>query len=187
MDQKEALKIIEEFHNSIKDLRPDALVQSSKELPYTYTRIKYAHFIYLEKLIEDGGMTEEKLQEMMESYGIINSFFLEDPEPTNRKYREYLKGLKGGIITDFHMLNPFGEIEAVNEIYNFIGECWFLKYRTNLFTNNPLGAFIYDEFLKKATREKNVKLLVNIVNTAKTRKVIFPGKRDNEESIFIKA
>lgn len=42
----EAEKIIEKFHQAIKDLRPNAIVQDSEKLPYTSTRIKYAHFVY---------------------------------------------------------------------------------------------------------------------------------------------
>jgi hypothetical protein len=37
----EAKIIIEKYHLSIKDLRPNAIVQSSKELPCTSARIKY--------------------------------------------------------------------------------------------------------------------------------------------------
>jgi len=186
MIPSEASVIIENFHKSIKDLRPEAIVQSSKELPYSYARIKYAHFVYIEELIERVELTEKNLQEMMESYGIINSFFPEDPEPINIKYRDYLEGLRNGTITDFRMPNPFGEAEAVNEIHNFIGECWFLKHHTDLFTGNALGAFIYDGIRNKDTEEKNIKELIKIVNTAKTRSVVFPGKKTNKESIFIR-
>lgn len=175
----EAEKIIDNFHKSIKDLRPDAIVQSSKVLPYTSARIKYAHFVYGEALIKNVKITEEKLQEVGESYGIIDSFFSEDPEPINIKYREYLKWLRNGIITDFLMPNPFGEIEPVNEFHNFLGECWFLEHRTNLFTDSPLGAFIYDGVRNKATKEKDIKVLIEIVNTGLTRAVRYPGKESN--------
>ena len=197
MTIEEAKNIIERFHNSIKDLRPNTIVQSSNELPYTYSRIKYAHFINAEYLVKDGfyikGKTPEEMlenfnknyTELMESYGIINSFFLEDPEPINSKYREYLEGLKNGIITDFRMPNPFGEINPVNEIHNFIGECWFLEHHSNVFNDAPLGAFMYDGLRNKAIKEKDVKLLIKITNTAKTRNVIFPSRKSNEESIFI--
>ena len=196
----EAEKIIEKFHQAIKDLRPNAIVQSSKELPYTFARIKYAHFIYAEHFIKDGFYVEaktketkeemlksfeKKYQELMESYGLIDSLFSENPEPINAKYEEYLEGLKNGIITDFRLPNPFGECEPVNEFHNFIGECWFLEYHTNLFTDNALGAFIYDGIRSKATKENNIELLIKLANSAKTRAVIFPNRKNNEESIFI--
>ncbi len=182
----EAQKVINDFHESIKDSRPDNIVQSSKKLPYTYARIKYAHFIFAEELIGRAEMTEENFQETMESYGIINSLFSENPESINLKYREYLEGLKNGIVTDFRMPNPFGEVGSVNEIYNFIGEGWFLKHHTNLFTGNPLGAFIYEGLRNKAIKEKDIKLLIEMVNTSLTRAVRYPGKKSNAESVFIK-
>ena len=186
MTLTEAEKIIDKFHKSINDLRPDTIVQSKKELPYTSARIKYAHFVYGEELVKRVQITEKILQEIQESYGIIDSLFSEDPEPINIKYREYLEGLRDGIITDFRMPNPFGECEPALEFHNFLGECWFLEHHANLFIDNPLGAFIYETVRNKATKEKDIKLLIEIANTAKTRSVDFPDKKTNEESIFIK-
>jgi len=92
MTHTEAKEIIEKFHQSIRDLRPDAIVQSTKELPYTSARIKYAHFVYGEHFIKDGFYAEaktketkeemlksfeKKYQELMESYGLIDSLFNE--------------------------------------------------------------------------------------------------------------
>ncbi|MDD4290200.1 MAG: hypothetical protein PHH83_02880 [Patescibacteria group bacterium] len=198
MTPDEAKKIIEKFHQAIKDLRPNAIVQSSKELPCTSARIKYAHFVYVEHFIKDGFYIEAKTKEtkeemlksfekkyqaLMESYGIIDSLFSEDPEPINAKYEEYLEGLKNGIITDFRLPNPFGECEPVNEFHNFIGECWFLEHHTNLFSDNPLGAFIYDAVRNKAMKEKDIKTLIEIVNTGLTRTVDYPNKTNSNKFI----
>jgi hypothetical protein len=194
----EAEKIIEKFHQTIKDLRPNAIVQSSKELPYASARIKYAHFVYAEHFIKDGFYVEaktketkeemlksfeKKYQELMESYGLIDSLFSDDPELINAEYRKYLEGLKNGIITNFRMPNPFGECEPVNEYHNFIGECWFLEHRTNLFSDNPLGAFIYDAVRNKAIKEKDKKILIEIVNTGLTRSVDYPEKTNSNKFI----
>ena len=188
MTSDEAKKIIEKFHQSVKDLRPDAIVQDSKNIPYTSARIKYAHFICGEDLIENIIQTkkepeeiskffEKKHQELMESYGIIDSLFSEDAEPINKKYIEYIKGLGNGIITDFRMPNPFGEIEPVNEFHNFLGECWFIKHHTSIFNDAPLGAFIYNGARNKATQEKDIKTLKEIAETDITRAVYYPGKK----------
>lgn len=195
MTPDESKEIIEKFHKSIKDLRPNAIVQSTKELPYTSARIKLAHFVYGEHLIKGGfyvkgkspeeilKLFEKNYQELMESYGLIDSFFSEDPEPINIEYRKYLEGLKNGIITNFRMPNPFGECEPVNEYHNFIGECWFLEHHTNLFSGNPLGAFIYDALRNKATKERDVKTLIEIFNTGLTRLVNYLEKTNNNKFI----
>ena len=196
----EAEKIIEKFHQAIRDLRPDAIVQSSKNLPCTAARIKYAHFVYGEHFIKDGFYIEaktketkeemlksfeKKYQELMESYGLIDSLFNEEPELTNAEYKKYLEGLKNGIITDFRLPNPFGECEPVHEYHKFIGECWFLEHRTDLFSDAPLGAFIYDGIRNKAIKEKDIKTLIEIANTSLTRAVSYPEKKSNAESVFL--
>lgn len=186
MTPTEAQKIIKTFHQSIKDLRPNAIVQSSKNLPCTSARIKYAHFVYGEELIKLGKITEKIYQEMLESYGIIDSFFIEDPEPINIKYREYLEGLKNGINTGFRMPNPFGECGPVIEYYNFLGECFFCEYHKDMLSRNALGAFMYEGVRNKATKQNDIKTLIELVNTGHTRALDYPGKRSNTESIFIK-
>jgi len=59
MTPSEAEKIIEEFHNSITDLRPGEIVQSTDELPCTRARIKHAHFVYGEYIIKNASLTEK--------------------------------------------------------------------------------------------------------------------------------
>ncbi len=184
----EAKIIIEKFQQSIKDLRPNAIVQDSKNLPYTSARIKYAHFIcgddLVENIIQEGKTPEEVLKffedkhrELMESYGLIESLFSEDSENINKRYIEYMKGLENGIVTDFRIPNPFGETEPVNEFHNFIGESWFIKHRTNIFNDAPLCAFIYEGVRNKATQENDIKTLKEIAATDITRTVYYPGKQ----------
>ena len=186
MTPNEAKNVIEKFHKSIKDLRPNAIVQSKEDILYTSARIKYAHFVYGEEIVKRVKITKEIYQEVLESYGIIESLFREDPEPINARYREYLEGLRNGLVTDFRIPNPFGEIVPVNEYRNFLGECCFYEHHTNLLNDNPPAAFIFEALLDKATKEKDIKSLIEIVNTSLTRSVNFPGKKSNDESIFIK-
>jgi hypothetical protein len=185
MTPVEAKEIIERFHHSIKDMRPNAIVQSNKELPYTQAKIRYAHFVYGEDIIKRTELTEEMLQELQESYGIIDSLFVEEPGPKNAKYRKYLEGLRNGIITGFRMPNPFGECEPVLEYHNFLGEYWLHEYQMNLFTGNPAPAFIYEAVRDKATKEHDIKTLIEMVNSSLTRAVRYPGKKSNAESTFI--
>ncbi|MCH7918497.1 MAG: hypothetical protein IIC50_10980 [Planctomycetes bacterium] len=185
MTPTDAIDIIAKYHRSIKDLRPNAIVQSYKAIPCTSARIKYAHFVYGEALIKSDSMTEESYQELLESFGLIDSYFSEASELTNAKYREYLEGLRNSTITEFRMPNPFGEIEAVSELYNFLGECWFIENRTQLFDDSPLGAFVYDELRKKAIKDDNIRTLIDMVNSSLTRAVSYPKKKSNEDSVFI--
>jgi hypothetical protein len=181
----DAKNIIDKYHQSIKDLRPNAIVQSSDARPYTSARIKYAHFVYGEDLIKSRNFTEEAIKELRESFGIIDSLFREDSEQINAKYREYIEGLRNGLITEFRMPNPFGEIEPVIEFHIFLDECWFLDNRTKLFNNSVLGAFMYDGVRNKATTETDIKTLIQLVNSSLTRDVCYPGKKSNAESVFI--
>jgi hypothetical protein len=181
-------------------MRPNAIVRSSKELPCTSARIKYAHFVFGEHFIKDGfyidartketiektlGSCEKTFQELMESYGILDSLFNEDPEPINAKYRQYLEGLANGTITEFRLPNPFGECEPVIEFYNFLSECWFLEHHTNVFQRNALGAFAYDRVRDEAVKNKDIKTLIKMANTSLTRAIYYPHKRSNAESVFI--
>ncbi|MDE2173360.1 MAG: hypothetical protein KGJ31_02035, partial [Patescibacteria group bacterium] len=103
----------------------------------------------------------------------------------NIEYRKYLEGLKNNVVTDFRMPNPFGETKPVHEFHNFLGEIWFLKHRTNLFNESPLGAFIYDAVRNKATTEHDTKTLIDLVNTDLTRSVPYMGKYDNAKFSFV--
>ncbi|MEX2029301.1 MAG: hypothetical protein WD963_02355 [Candidatus Paceibacterota bacterium] len=190
----EAKKIIDDFHNSITDLRPDSIVQSIEDLPCTSGRIKYAHFVYGEYLtqnFESKGKTFEEsiayldkaFNVLKESYGIIDSFFVENSEQVNIKYREYLENLKRGMITEFSIPNPFGEIMPVMEFHNFLGESFFIKHKENIFNKNLLNTSAYHFLNKQLKEEKDIKKLIDLANTAKTRTVDFPGRKSNEESI----
>jgi len=199
----EAKKIIDDFHQSIKDSRPNAIVQSKDELPYSSAKIKSAHFVYAEYFVKQGfydyakeskeevdvmiDSVLKKFQELIESYGLIDSLFVEDPDPINLKYREYLTELKKGKNTDFLIPNPFGETVPVNEFRNFIEEAWIIEHRTKFLSDdhNPVAAFVYDELRKKAIREDDIKLLTDLTNSSLTRTVQYPNKKTNTESVFV--
>jgi len=188
MTPLQAEEILNKYWNSIKDLRPNAIVQPTSDLPYISAKIKQAHFVLGEELIKNGIMTKEFAETLMESYGIIDSLFIEDPEPINKKYREYIAGLKKGIITDFRMPNPFGECIPVLEYANFVGELLFSLGKPALITNDPvpLGAYVYDALRTKAQKDNDLNLCIEIVNTSLTRAVHYPGKKNNAESVFVK-
>ena len=186
MSPVEVGKILADFLKSIKDLRPNAIVQPSSDLPCTSGKLKYAHFVYGEELVKLNMMSNGAHLILMESYGIIDSFFAEAPEPINIKYREYLEGLKNGVITDFRMPNPFGECAQVSEYFNFLGECLHNENKGKL-PDDVLGAFVYDALRNKAIKEKDIKLAKELVNTRLTRALTgFPGEKSAAESVFIK-
>jgi hypothetical protein len=58
MDPTEASQIITKYQDSIKDRRPDAIVQSQNELPFVKGWIKYAHFVLGEEKVKQKIMTK---------------------------------------------------------------------------------------------------------------------------------
>ena len=66
----EAEKIIGDFHKSIKDSRPNGIIQFNKELPYTSAKIKYAHFVYGEELVKSVKITEENVKKVLTAAGV---------------------------------------------------------------------------------------------------------------------
>lgn len=129
---------------------------------------------------------------LTESYGIIDLFFVEDPEPINEKYREFILGLKHGIIIDFRIPNPFGDISKVLEYSNFLGERLFKIGQDSILKNDKgeyelLPAFVYDALYSKVIKDKDLKLCIELVNTSLTRAVHYPGKKSNAESVFIRS
>jgi len=188
MTQNEAKKIIENYHKSIKDLRPAAIVQSNNNLPCVSGWIKYAHFVYGEELIKENIITKEIAEMLTESYGIINLFFVENPEPINEKYRDFISGLKQGAITDFRIPNPFGDIYRVAEYTDFLGEFLFKFGRDSILKDDKgepllLPAFVYEALYNKYIKDNNLKDFIELVNSSLTRAVHFPGKKSNAESL----
>jgi hypothetical protein len=184
----EAEKILEDFRKTIKDLRPNSIVQSVKNLPYEKGKIKYAHFFYGEHIVKENIITKEMGIMLSESYGIVDSFFVEDPESINIKYREYIAGLKSGVITDFVMPNPFGECEPVLEFINFLNECLFKLGKGDMYTykDGPLHTFVYNAGQKAAHKEKDLKFCIELANSRLTRTLPILDQKSDKELIFIK-
>lgn len=184
MDIIESKKIIQDYHNSIKDLRPEAIVQSIDVLPYSSGRIKYAHFVYGEYLINNDKITNELLLEIFESYGLIDGLFKDDQETVNNEYKTFLSELKKGKIINFNMPNPFGELADVMEFINFLNECSFLKHQ-QVVHSGLLASSVYHFEYKKAINNQDTEMLKKLINSSLTRMVIFPGKKDNATSVFV--
>lgn len=184
----EAVEILEKFRKTIRDLRPNSIVQSDKNLPFEKGKIKYAHFFYGEHIVKESIITKEMGIMLSESYGIVDSFFVEDPESINIKYREYLAGLKNGFITNFVMPNPFGECEPVLEFINFLNDCLFKLGKGDMYTikDGPLNTFLYNVGIKRYKINKDIKSLIRMVNTRLTRTLPILNQKNDEELIFIK-
>ena len=168
VDLNTAKKIIEAYRAKIRDLRPEGIVQSDRVLGRAKATIKFAHYINCEHLIEQRSFNNNDFQTLLESYGLLESHFVDDPDAINVQYRDYMANLRRGTITAFRMPNPFGDPTAVNEFYNFIGDC-FTRFGLSGLTREPLGAFIYDAVLNKARADKDLKLLREIAATPVTR------------------
>lgn len=117
-----AKKIINSYIKSIKDLRPHAIVQPISELPCSAGMIRYAYFVYGEYLVNEGHLTKKIMNNLVTSYSRIHTYFVEEPEPINEKYREYISG--GGKDENVFCLS---DIETpgdwILEYHNFLANC----------------------------------------------------------------
>lgn len=182
----EAANILDNFTKSIKDLRPNEIVQSESVLKDTKGRIKYAHFVYAEGLLEKGVLEKDHALMLMESYGIIDSFFVENFELINKKYREHISGLKDSFITDYILPNPWGENLPVLEFENFIEEIYFKLNKEYLLGKGHISESAYYDFLSHNKKgECDLDTRKKMVNSPLTKRVIFPGRKNDDESIFI--
>lgn len=123
MKPVKAEEIINNYWKSIKDLRPEAIVQSISDLPYSPGMIRYAHFVYAEWLIKENILTRKIGDRLIESYSQISKLFVEEPETINNKYREHLKMLEKGLISDFRFSEALFSVELSVEFNNFLAEC----------------------------------------------------------------
>jgi len=182
MKHVEAFEIIEEFHKSIKDLRPEAIVQSFQELPYPASWIKYAHFVLGENLINNGDLSLKMAKYLIESYSIIDSIFVDDPEPVNVEYRKFIKSLRSGQILNFAMPNPFGDPAQYSQFLSFIEFQLFNLKKVSPFVDAsgerlPLDSFVYQAVLENIQEEKDLKHCRDLVNSGITRSIDYPGKK----------
>lgn len=170
MTPLEAEAILKEYIATIKDLRPNGIVQSTNALKRTTGLIKYAHFVYGEHVVKEKILDDDLLQVLTESFGFIHIHFVENPENINLNYREYISALGKGVITDFVLPNPFGEPLAVLEFFNFIGEC-MARNRLGDLEHVTLGAYIFEGVRRKATEDKDINTLRKLTSTAITRAI----------------
>ena len=186
----EAKEIIENYQNSIKDLRPVAIVQPQSDLPYVKGWIRYAHFVYGEELIKHNILSKDIAEMLIESYSLMDEYFVEEPEPINEQYREFISGLKKGIIIEFYMPNPFGNNLQALEYLNFLGERIFKLAKDNVLIDDRgedilLPVYIYQDLYRKALKEKDISFIIELVNTRLTRAVHFSGEKSSAESVFV--
>jgi hypothetical protein len=125
MTHLEAENIIIAYSKAIKtNLRPNAIVQSISELPYSPAKIKYAHLLYAEYLVKENILTKELGDSLISSYASISTIFVEDPESINKRYRNYLKELnQGTILKDFNLSAYTVSPDSETEFNNFLADC----------------------------------------------------------------
>ena len=120
----QAKKIINSYLKTIKDLRPNAIVQPTSDLPCSAGKIRYAYFVYGEYLVNEGHLSKKVMNRLITSYSHIHTYFVEDPEPINTKYREFMKGIdKSENNNDFHLSDIETPDEWALEYHNFLVDC----------------------------------------------------------------
>lgn len=124
MSPKEAHEIITDYSRSIKNLRPNAIVQSVFELPHSPGKIMYAHFLYAEYLVKENLLTNEIGDSLISSYAYLHSHFVENDDEVNLHYRNFLNGLNEGKIDHGFKLSEYSiSPERTMEFNNFLADC----------------------------------------------------------------
>lgn len=114
----------------VRQLRPGTIVMSQNELPCSPGRLRLAHLLYGEFLVEQDLLTKSIGDDLIRSYYQINSLFVEDPDAVNEKYRATIEALESGALLKDRVISHITEQTVKDEIEynNFLAECqWRYK------------------------------------------------------------
>ncbi len=125
MTGKEAEKIVNKYGKALS-VDPDGIARNKSLLPCSIPRIKYAYFVYLEKLIQDNLLTEELHNVLMTTFIGLSSF-IEDSEA--EVVNKLLKDSKQHTLNQNDedtlkkfVLKAYGDTELLSEFSDFVNE-----------------------------------------------------------------
>lgn len=127
MSPEEAEKIINKYGGVIADIKEGDIVQDVSKLPFSPGKIRYAIFVYTERLIKYDMFTDEIKNNLEQVYAMLDFRFLEeDIDKINSAWRHYKTSEKA---RDY--LNQKGGLPAfvanlskMTEYHNFVADCY---------------------------------------------------------------
>ncbi len=124
MNPLKAQEIVNKYIKSRKLLKPDCIVQLVSDLPCSPGKIRYAFLILGENAVKQGVLEWGVADRLATMYSQISTFYVEDPDPTNKKYKKYMKELKKGNITkNFKLTDIIAPVNMSIEYHNFLADC----------------------------------------------------------------
>lgn len=126
MNGEQAEKIINQYGAVIASCPKGNIVQSVFDLPFSPGKIRYAHFVYVQALIEQELFTDEIGENLKSTYAMLDSRFVENPDEINKAFKKYASDK-----TAQKVINENGGLESfmpsykkMNEFHNFIADCY---------------------------------------------------------------
>lgn len=124
MNPLKAQKIVNKYIKSRKLLKPGCIVQPVSDLPCSPGKIRYAFLVLGENAIKEGVLEWGMADRLATMYSQIDTFYVEDSYPTNKKYKKYMKELdKGNVPENFKLTDIIAPMGLAIEYHNFIADC----------------------------------------------------------------
>lgn len=126
MSGEEAEKVINQYGAVIASCPKSDIVQSVFDLPYSPGRIRYAHFVYVQELIEQELFTKEIGENLKSTYAMIDSRFVENADEINKAFRKYSTDKNAQKVIDDNggLASFMPSYKKMNEFHNFIADCY---------------------------------------------------------------
>lgn len=121
-----AENILNQYGGVIASCPKGDIVQSVFDLPYSPGRIRYAHFVYIEALIEQELFTEDIGENLKNTYAMLDSRFVENADEINHAFKSYAKDKKSRQIIEENggLASFMPSLQKINELHNFIADCF---------------------------------------------------------------
>lgn len=125
MTAEEAEKIVQDYGGAVASLREKNIVLPLSALPYSKTRIRYAFYAYIERLVQDSLLTQEYADALVHTYALLNTRFRDNAEKINSAFSHYTRSEKARNYIERYGGPTLGmpSIEDMNELTEFLEEC----------------------------------------------------------------
>lgn len=125
MTPAEAEKVINQYGAAIASIEENAIVQDVFSLPYSPAKIRYAYFVYVEALIQQGILTDKIAGDLSQTYAMIDSRFVEEAAEINKAWPQYASSEAAREIINKHggLTALMPSTKKMIEFHNYIADC----------------------------------------------------------------